>query len=139
MSATARGRGFPRSILGIFLGYGGTVRLPRLIGLGESAQWIISGAEQTAETALAQGAVDAVAQPEELHSAALRLLEQAVLLESRRMAGALCLGAREGLGLPNGSVADLLAGRQGRRGESLSPHYPAAHDACRAAGRLRES
>ncbi len=125
MSATAK-VGFPEIHLGIFPGYGGTVRLPRLIGLGESAQWIISGAQQTAETALAQGAVDAVAQPEELRSAALRLLKQAVAnpaewRERRR-------GAREGLGLPNGSIADLLAGAK-VAGVKALPHYPAADDA----------
>jgi 3-hydroxyacyl-CoA dehydrogenase / enoyl-CoA hydratase / 3-hydroxybutyryl-CoA epimerase / enoyl-CoA isomerase len=130
MSATAR-VGFPEIHLGIFPGYGGTVRLPRLIGLGESAQWIISGAQQTAETALAQGAVDAVAQPEELRSAALRLLKQAVAnptewRERRR-------GASEGLGLPNGSVADLLAGAK-VAGVKALPHYPAVHDAVELLG-----
>jgi 3-hydroxyacyl-CoA dehydrogenase/enoyl-CoA hydratase/3-hydroxybutyryl-CoA epimerase/enoyl-CoA isomerase len=125
MSTTARG-GFPEIHLGIFPGYGGTVRLPRLIGLGESAQWIISGAQQTAETALAHGAVDAVARPEELRGAALRLLKQAIAnpaeWRQRRR------GASEGLGLPDGSIVDLLAGAKVAGAKAL-PHYPAAHDA----------
>jgi 3-hydroxyacyl-CoA dehydrogenase / enoyl-CoA hydratase / 3-hydroxybutyryl-CoA epimerase / enoyl-CoA isomerase len=125
MSATA-GVGFPEIHLGVFPGYGGTVRLPRLIGLGESAQWIISGAQQTAETALAHGAIDAVARPEELRGAALRSLKHAVAnpaewRERRR-------GARDGLGLPNGSIVDLLAGAK-VAGVKALPHYPAAHDA----------
>ncbi len=77
MSSAAK-VGLPEVTLGIFPGYGGTVRLPRLIGLAEAAQWIISGAQQTAETALEQGAVDAVAAPAELREAALTLLRHAI-------------------------------------------------------------
>src|SRR5271163_1736818 len=56
MSSTAK-IGFPEIHLGIFPGYGGTVRLPRLIGLGPSAEWIIFGAQQSPERALREGAV----------------------------------------------------------------------------------
>ncbi len=124
MSTTAR-VGFPEVKLGIFPGYGGAVRLPRLIGLGESAQWIVSGSQKTAETALAQGAVDAVAQPEDLRDAALSLLQHAVAnpaeWQERRQ------HARDSLGLPLESVIDLLAAPRSPGRKSL-PHYPAAHD-----------
>src|ERR1700730_2256237 len=65
MSSAAK-IGFPEIHLGLFPGYGGTARLPRLTGLGPSAEWIIFGAQQSAERSLQLGAVDAVVEPEEL-------------------------------------------------------------------------
>ncbi|HEY8031644.1 MAG TPA: enoyl-CoA hydratase-related protein, partial [Methylocella sp.] len=59
MSSAAK-IGFPEISLGLFPGYGGTVRLPRLAGLGPSADWIISGAQHGPEQALRLGAADAV-------------------------------------------------------------------------------
>ncbi len=118
--------GLPEVTLGIFPGYGGTVRLPRLIGLAEAAQWIVSGAQQAAQTALDQGAVDAVAAPEELRAAALAQLRHAVASpaewqERRRR-------ARAGLALQEKSAGDLLKTARATAAKAL-PHYPAAHDA----------
>lgn len=70
--------GLPEVKLGIYPGFGGTVRLPRLIGIDNAVEWIASGAEKKAEEALKAGAVDAVVPPEKLHAAALDLLEQCV-------------------------------------------------------------
>ena len=53
--------GFPEITLGLFPGYGGTVRLPRLAGLAASAEWIISGAQQSPDKVVLAGAADAVA------------------------------------------------------------------------------
>ena len=118
--------GLPEVTLGIFPGYGGTVRLPRLIGLAEAAQWIISGAQQTAATALELGAVDAIAAPEELREAALTLLGHAIASpaeweERRRRAG-------RSVDAPEQGAADLLKSARASVGRAL-PHYPAAHDA----------
>lgn len=125
MSSSAK-VGAPEVHLGIFPGYGGTVRLPRLIGLEESAQWIISGGQQTAETALARGAVDAVASPENLREAALTQLKQAVAnpAEWRQRR----IDAAKGLLHPERSAHDVLAGAKVSAARAL-PHYPAAHDA----------
>jgi 3-hydroxyacyl-CoA dehydrogenase/enoyl-CoA hydratase/3-hydroxybutyryl-CoA epimerase/enoyl-CoA isomerase len=68
--------GLPEVKLGIHPGFGGTVRLPRLIGCDNANEWIGSGAEKTAAQALAAGAVDAVVAPEQLRAAALDLLRQ---------------------------------------------------------------
>jgi 3-hydroxyacyl-CoA dehydrogenase/enoyl-CoA hydratase/3-hydroxybutyryl-CoA epimerase/enoyl-CoA isomerase len=69
MSETAR-VGFPETKLGIIPGYGGTTRLPRLIGADNAIEWIASGKEQTSDQALRCGAVDAVVAPELLREAA---------------------------------------------------------------------
>jgi 3-hydroxyacyl-CoA dehydrogenase/enoyl-CoA hydratase/3-hydroxybutyryl-CoA epimerase/enoyl-CoA isomerase len=77
MSETAR-IGFPETKLGIIPGYGGTTRLPRLIGADNAIEWIASGKEQKAEQALRCGAVDAVVAPELVGDAARSLLKQCI-------------------------------------------------------------
>ena len=77
MSETAR-IGLPETKLGIIPGYGGTTRLPRLIGADNAIEWIASGKEQKAEQALRFGAVDAVVAPELLREAAVSLLQQCI-------------------------------------------------------------
>lgn len=77
MSAQAQ-VGFPEVTLGIMPGYGGTVRLPRVVGLQVGLEWITGGVAQKAESALASGAVDAVVEPDVLRSAALQCLQDAL-------------------------------------------------------------
>lgn len=77
MSTTAK-VGLPEVKLGIYPGFGGTVRLPRLIGNDNAIEWIASGKENRAEDALKVGAVDAVVKPELLRDAALDLVRRAV-------------------------------------------------------------
>jgi len=77
MSETAR-IGLPETKLGIIPGFGGTTRLPRLIGADNAIEWIASGQEQTAAEALRCGAVDAVVTPELLRDGAIALLRQCI-------------------------------------------------------------
>jgi 3-hydroxyacyl-CoA dehydrogenase/enoyl-CoA hydratase/3-hydroxybutyryl-CoA epimerase/enoyl-CoA isomerase len=123
MSDTAK-IGFPEIHLGLFPGYGGTVRLSRLIGSGQSADWIISGAQQSPERALREGAADAVATPENLRAAALALLKKAIAGEAdwqdRRAR------MKESLGLAKEEAATLLANAKAQASKAL-PHLPAAH------------
>jgi 3-hydroxyacyl-CoA dehydrogenase/enoyl-CoA hydratase/3-hydroxybutyryl-CoA epimerase/enoyl-CoA isomerase len=77
MSDTAR-VGFPETKLGIIPGYGGTTRLPRLVGADNAIEWIASGKEQSPDQALKFGAVDAVVSLELLRDAAVSLLKQCV-------------------------------------------------------------
>ncbi|MBO3276605.1 fatty acid oxidation complex subunit alpha FadB [Pseudomonas schmalbachii] len=70
--------GLPEVKLGIYPGFGGTVRLPRLIGCDNAIEWIASGKENKAEEALKVGAVDAVVAPEKIRAAALDLLQRAI-------------------------------------------------------------
>ncbi len=77
MSSTAK-IGLPETKLGIFPGFGGTVRLSRLAGADNAIEWIAGGGQYDAETALETGVVDAVITPEKLREGALDLLEQAM-------------------------------------------------------------
>ena len=77
MSETAK-VGLPETKLGIIPGYGGTLRLPRVIGADNAIEWIASGKDQKADVALKNGAVDAVVAPEMLKDAALALLQQCI-------------------------------------------------------------
>ncbi|TRX74859.1 fatty acid oxidation complex subunit alpha FadB [Pseudomonas mangiferae] len=70
--------GLPEVKLGIYPGFGGTVRLPRLIGTDNAIEWIASGKENSAADALKVSAVDAVVKPELLKDAALDLVKRAI-------------------------------------------------------------
>lgn len=76
--STAAKVGLPEVKLGIYPGFGGTVRLPRLIGVDNAVEWIASGQENRAEDALKVHAVDAVVAPEKLQEAALDLVKRAI-------------------------------------------------------------
>jgi 3-hydroxyacyl-CoA dehydrogenase/enoyl-CoA hydratase/3-hydroxybutyryl-CoA epimerase/enoyl-CoA isomerase len=76
--STAAQIGLPETKLGIFPGFGGTVRLPRLIGADNAIEWIAGGDQQKPEAALKVHAVDAVVAPEKLKDAALKLVQQAI-------------------------------------------------------------
>ena len=68
--------GFPEVKLGILPGFGGTVRLPRLIGADNANQWISSGYHIKAQQAFEEGAVDAILADEKLLEAAVSLIQQ---------------------------------------------------------------
>ncbi|MDH1627981.1 fatty acid oxidation complex subunit alpha FadB [Shewanella xiamenensis] len=70
--------GLPETKLGIIPGFGGTVRLPRVIGADNALEWITTGKDQSGEDALKVGAVDAVVAPEALEAAAIQMLKDAV-------------------------------------------------------------
>ena len=70
--------GFPEVGLGLFPGYGGSVRTPRLAGLDVALEWIGSGREVDAASALAAGIVDAVVPEAELVGRCRALLGQAL-------------------------------------------------------------
>ena len=77
MSTAAR-IGLPETKLGILPGWGGTVRLPRIIGVDEAVMWMATGADKKVDEALKAGAVDAVASPEDLRAVTLGTLQQAI-------------------------------------------------------------
>ncbi len=76
--STAAKIGLPETKLGILPGWGGTTRLPRMIGVDEAVMWIATGADKRPEEALKAGAVDAVAAPDELRAVALATLQHAI-------------------------------------------------------------
>ena len=70
--------GVPEVKLGLFPGFGGTVRLSRLAGLAVACDWVASGRPAGADASLSAGVVDAIASPEDLRSTALDWLERAM-------------------------------------------------------------
>ncbi|GGA89524.1 fatty acid oxidation complex subunit alpha [Neiella marina] len=70
--------GLPETKLGIMPGFGGTVRLPRVIGADNAMEWITTGKNYKANDALKAGAVDAVAAPDQLHTVATAMLSDAI-------------------------------------------------------------
>jgi len=70
--------GFPETKLGIFPGWGGTVRASRLTGADNAIEWIAGGEQYAADVALKTGMVDAVVAPDKVREGALHLLGQAI-------------------------------------------------------------
>lgn len=70
--------GLPETKLGIYPGWGGTVRLPRLIGVDNACEWICGGGQKRAADALKDGAVDAVVATDKVLESALHLVQQVV-------------------------------------------------------------
>ena len=68
--------GLPEVKLGIFPGFGGTVRLSRLVGCDNAVEWICMGSENRPDAALKVGAVDAVVEPELLLEAAIDVVKR---------------------------------------------------------------
>ena len=66
--------GQPEVSLGIMPGYGGTQRLPHLVGKGRALEILISGVPIKAQEALDIGLVNRIAAPEELMNECLSLL-----------------------------------------------------------------
>jgi 3-hydroxyacyl-CoA dehydrogenase / enoyl-CoA hydratase / 3-hydroxybutyryl-CoA epimerase / enoyl-CoA isomerase len=69
--------GLPETKLGIIPGWGGTVRLPRLIGADHAIEWISGAKHYKAEDALKFGAIDGIVEDSKLEEAGLKLLERA--------------------------------------------------------------
>lgn len=78
VAATTARIGLPEVKLGIMPGFGGTVRLPRVIGADNAMEWVTTGKEYKAAAALKVGAVDAVVAPEKLREAGLAMLQDAI-------------------------------------------------------------
>ncbi|HEA14877.1 MAG TPA: fatty acid oxidation complex subunit alpha FadB [Pseudoalteromonas prydzensis] len=76
-SSTAK-IGLPEVKLGIMPGFGGTVRLPRIVGADNAMLWITSGAENRAADALKVGAIDAVVSADKLIESGISTLELAI-------------------------------------------------------------
>ena len=122
--------GLPEVKLGIYPGFGGTVRLPRVIGTDNAIEWIASGKENTAQEALNVGAVDAVVKAEQLEAAAHDLLKRAI-------SGEIDYKARRQPKLEKlklNPIEQMMAfeSSKGYVAGKAGPHYPAPVDAIKA-------
>lgn len=116
--------GVPEVTLGIFPGYGGTVRLARLAGPAVACEWVSTGKPAQANAALAAGVVDAVSAPDALRATALQWLHGA-------MAGEVDWAARQQrkrgpVAVPAQECASVFAAVREKVARTGSPHQPAA-------------
>ncbi len=65
--------GLPETKLGLIPGFGGTTRLPRLIGTDNAIEWIATAKPQKTEAALKVGAIDAIVEQDTLATAAIQM------------------------------------------------------------------
>lgn len=70
--------GLPETRLGIIPGWGGTVRLPRIVGIETAVEWIAGAKQNNAPDALKAGVLDAVTSGEQLKEVALRTLQRCI-------------------------------------------------------------
>ena len=70
--------GLPETKLGIMPGFGGSVRMPRLLGADSALEIIAAGKDVGADQALKIGLVDGVVKQEKLVDGALAVLRQAI-------------------------------------------------------------
>ncbi len=91
--------GLPEVSLGIIPGYGGTQRLPRLIGMGRALELILSGRRIKAEEAERIGLVNHVVPRAELENEAIKLA-QSILKNGPLAVAAALESVRRGLDLP---------------------------------------
>ncbi|AJR06374.1 fatty acid oxidation complex subunit alpha FadB [Photobacterium gaetbulicola] len=80
----------PEVKLGIMPGYGGTTRLPRIVGLDTSLQWLTTGKNFKAEKAMEQRFVDGVIDPTKVNA-----VEEAIAVLDSCVAGDLNWQARQ--------------------------------------------
>ncbi|MBW8192769.1 fatty acid oxidation complex subunit alpha FadB [Neiella marina] len=115
--------GLPETKLGIMPGFGGTVRLPRVIGADNALEWITTGKNYKAADALKVGAVDAVTRPEKLTAVATAMLQDAIAgkldWETRRQA------KLTPLHLSRTEAVMSFTTAKGMVAMKAGPHYPA--------------
>lgn len=81
--------GLPETQLGLIPGWGGTQRLPRLVGLAAAASMILEGRRLTASQALSRGLIDAAFAPATFEADVSRFVEDCLAhrLPQRRSRG----------------------------------------------------
>ncbi len=115
--------GLPEVKLGIYPGWGGTIRLPRLIGVDNANEWVCGGSEKRPAAALSDGGVDAVVATAMVKDAALDLLKGCI-------AGKFDYQARRDEKINPiklNQVEQMMAfeSAKGVIGGKAGPHYPA--------------
>ena len=122
--------GLPEVKLGINPGWGGIVRLPRLIGIDNANEWIAGGSEKRADAALKDGAVDAVVAMDKVREAGLDLLKRAAAGEFDYQTRRTEKQTPVKLNMIEKMMAFETA--KGMIGAKAGPHYPAPMQAVKS-------
>ncbi|MFQ3249276.1 MAG: 3-hydroxyacyl-CoA dehydrogenase/enoyl-CoA hydratase/3-hydroxybutyryl-CoA epimerase [Glaciecola sp.] len=117
--------GLPEVKLGLMPGFGGTVRLPRIIGADNALEWMTTGRDRPGAKAMQEGAIDAVVAPEDLHEAGRSMLKDAIAgkldWQARRAQKKSPLMLNENEAMMSFSTAAAMVAAQAGK------HYPAPH------------
>lgn len=118
---TAR-MGLPEVKLGIMPGWGGSVRLPRIIGVDNAFEWMCLGGSKKAADALKDGAIDAVVHDGNLVDAAKLIIQQVA-------EGKMDIASRRAVKTGPLLLSDLersmaIESAKGVVGAKAGPHYP---------------
>src|SRR5262245_10890767 len=121
--------GLPEVMLGLIPGWGGTQRLPRIVGLRRALRMILEGSALSASKAAAAGLVDLTAPPADFDTAVTRFVDdclagRSVRRPSRGLLGTLLEGARPGRAIVFRTARKQIAKR--------THDYPALPAALRA-------
>lgn len=116
--------GVPEVKLGLFPGFGGTVRLARVAGAASACEWVAGGKPFDADSALEAGVVDAVVP-------AAQLREEALAWLSRAMDGQIDWRERQErkrrpVVAPESELRAAFAAAREKATKSAPPHQPAA-------------
>lgn len=112
----------PEVKLGILPGWGGTVRLPRLIGIDNAIEWIATGSNKSAPVALKDGAVDAVVSEDLLRDASIDLLKQCI--DGKFDYRARRVEKQQPISLSTIEQTMAFESARGVVGAKAGPHYP---------------
>ena len=115
--------GLPETKLGIMPGFGGTVRLPRLLGNDCALEIITAGRDVSAEEALKIGLVDGIVSHEKQRDGALSILHQAMSGKLDWQARRACKLQPLKLNKYEAAMSFTLA--KGRVAIMAGKHYPA--------------
>eukprot|EP00232_Nephroselmis_pyriformis_P013280 CAMPEP_0182885828 /NCGR_PEP_ID=MMETSP0034_2-20130328/19846_1 /TAXON_ID=156128 /ORGANISM="Nephroselmis pyriformis, Strain CCMP717" /LENGTH=496 /DNA_ID=CAMNT_0025019115 /DNA_START=67 /DNA_END=1553 /DNA_ORIENTATION=- len=117
--------GLPEVKLGLMPGFGGTVRLPRIIGADNALEWMTTGRDRPGAKAMQEGAIDAVVASEDLHEAGRSMLKDAIAgkldWQARRAQKKAPLMLNENEAMMSFSTAAAMVAAQAGK------HYPAPH------------
>jgi 3-hydroxyacyl-CoA dehydrogenase/enoyl-CoA hydratase/3-hydroxybutyryl-CoA epimerase len=121
VAATDARIGLPEIKLGIFPGWGGSARLPRLVGAPAAFDMMLTGRTLSAPAARGIGLVDKVAEPAALLDAAIELLKRGVQRPFKQRA----MGWATNTLLARKILAPMLVKQVARKAPKA--HYPAPY------------
>jgi len=127
VASTGARMGLPEVKLGIMPGWGGSVRLSRLIGVDNAVEWMCTGASKKAAAALTDGAIDAVVADDALRASAQSIIDNCKagkfdIAERRAIkTGPITLSPME--------LTMALESAKGVVGAKAGPHYPSPLEA----------
>lgn len=115
--------GLPETGLGIIPGWGGTVRMPRIVGVQTALEWITSGRPQKAKAALDAGVVDFLVPADDLMATAEKIMAdcQSGVVDYKSVRG-----RKESAGVEIVAEAHSIGADWNRNiADKFGTHYPA--------------